>query len=133
MTELQPPRLSKYLLVKTLTLLKEFQEYASIKISGYNLEGSFFTSSQAQSLYFKNCVLRMATFEEATLDDTFFQRCDLTNTDLRNTNLDKDNFRESTLDGLRVSPKDMQGTIISPIQAIQVASLLAVTVMEEGL
>jgi uncharacterized protein YjbI with pentapeptide repeats len=65
------------------------------------------------------------------LEGTIFKGCDLTNADLRNANLQKADLRGSTLDELQVSPKDMQGAIISPAQAIQVVSLLGVSVMEE--
>jgi uncharacterized protein YjbI with pentapeptide repeats len=57
----------------------------------------------------------------------------LTNADLRKTNLKEADLRGSKLDGLQISPKDMQGAIISPTQAMQVVNLLGVTVMDEEL
>lgn len=104
-----------------------------VRFNECNLEGAVFVSSQTKTLYFEDCVLRNATFENASLEGTTFKRCDLTNADLRNTNLQEADFRDSLLDGLQVSAKDMQGAIISPTQAIQVAGLLGVTVMDEDL
>ena len=98
-----------------------------------NLEGAVFASSRAKALHFENCILLTVSFEEANLEGTIFRDCDLRNADLRNTNLQEADFCGSKLDGLQVSPKDMLGAIISPTQAIQVASLLGVTVMDEEL
>ena len=102
-----------------------------VRFKDCNLEGAVFVSSQTKALRFEDCILRNATFEEASLGGAIFKRCDLSNADLRNTILGETDLRGSTLDGLQVSAKDMQGAIISPTQAIQVASLLGVTVMDE--
>lgn len=98
-----------------------------------NLEGAVFVSSQTKALHFESCILCNVAFEGAKLEGAIFKRCDLTNADLRNTNLGEADLRSSIFDGLQVSPKDMQGAIISPTQAVQVASLLGVTVMDEEL
>ena len=73
-------------------------------------------------------MLRGALFEGADLRVVTFTRCDLTNADLQGANLRGADLRGSLLDGLRVGPKDMQGAIIDPSQAIQVAGLLGLTV-----
>ncbi|MFL7870431.1 MAG: pentapeptide repeat-containing protein, partial [Anaerolineales bacterium] len=73
------------------------------------------------------------TFEEAKLEGTIFKRCDMTAANLRNADLKEADLRGSTLDGLQVSAQDMQGAIITPTQAIQVAGLLGVAVMDEEL
>lgn len=104
-----------------------------VRFKDCNLEGAVFVSSQTKALHFEDCILRNATFEEANLEGTIFKHCDLTNADLRNANLGEADLHGSTLDGLQVSPKNMQGAIISPTQAIQVASLLGVTVLDEEL
>ena len=57
-----------------------------------------------------------------------FTRCDLTDADLQGANLRGADLRGSLLDGLRIAPKDVQGEIIDPSQAVQVAGLLGLTV-----
>ena len=78
-------------------------------------------------------MLRAVTFEGANLDGAIFRDCDLTNADLRNASLKQADLRRSKLDELGVFPQDMQRAIISPAQAVQVAGLLGVTVMDEEL
>ncbi len=73
-------------------------------------------------------MLRGALFEGADLRGVMFARCDLTNADLQGTNLRGADLRGSLLDGLRIGPKDVQGAIIDPSQAVQVAGLLGLTV-----
>lgn len=96
-----------------------------------NLEGAVFVTSQAKVLHFEDCVLRNASFEGAKLKGAIFRDCDLRNADLRNADLKQADIRGSKLDGVQVSPKDMGGAIISPLQAVQTVSLLGVTVMDE--
>jgi uncharacterized protein YjbI with pentapeptide repeats len=104
-----------------------------VRFKDCNLEGAVFVASQAKALHFDNCMLRAVTFEGANLDGAIFRDCDLTNADLRNASLKQADLRRSKLDELGVFPQDMQRAIISPAQAVQVAGLLGVTVMDEEL
>jgi uncharacterized protein YjbI with pentapeptide repeats len=73
-------------------------------------------------------VLRGALFDGADLRGVTFARCDLTNADLQGANLRGADLRGSLLDGLRIDSQDLQGAIIDPSQAVQVAGLLGLTV-----
>ena len=93
-----------------------------------NLESAVFASAVFKAARFEGCVLRGALFEGADLRGVVFARCDLTNADLQGANLRGADLRGSLLDGLRIGPKDVQGAIIDPSQAVQVAGLLGLTV-----
>jgi uncharacterized protein YjbI with pentapeptide repeats len=93
-----------------------------------NLESAVFASAVFKAARFEGCVLRGALFESADLRGVVFARCDLTNADLQGANLRGADLSGSLLDGLRIGLKDVQGAIIDPSQAVQVAGLLGLTV-----
>ena len=93
-----------------------------------NLESAVFASAAFKAARFEGCVLRGTLFEGSDLRGVVFTRCDLTNADLQGANLRGADLRGSLLDGLRVNPKDVQGAIIDPSQAVQVVGLLGLTV-----
>ena len=59
-------------------------------------------------------------------------RCDLTEADLLGRKLKSADLRESTIDGIRVGARELEGAIIDPLQAVEVATLLGLTVKEIG-
>jgi hypothetical protein len=59
-----------------------------------------------------------------------FRDCDLSE-DLRTAKLKSADLRRSMITGVQVGIKDLQDTIVTSSQAIQLACLLAVTVHEE--
>jgi uncharacterized protein YjbI with pentapeptide repeats len=93
-----------------------------------NLESAVFASAVFKAARFEGCVLRGALFDGADLRGVAFAHCDLTNADFTGANLCDADLRGSIIDGLRAGPREVQGAMIDPTQAIQVASLLGLTV-----
>jgi uncharacterized protein YjbI with pentapeptide repeats len=94
------------------------------------LEGAIFASTTFKSARFEGCNLREAVFTEADLTNVVFQRCDLTHADLRGSRLSGADFRGSIIDGMQVGALELRGAIIDPSQAVQVVSLLGVSVKD---
>ena len=103
-----------------------------VQISRCNAELSRFWSCAFKAAHFDHCVLREASFADSDLSGVIFRDCDLSQADLRNTKLKGADLRGSTITGVQVGIKELQGAIITPIQAIQLAGLLGVTVQEAG-
>jgi uncharacterized protein YjbI with pentapeptide repeats len=96
-----------------------------------NAELARFWDCSFKAARFDHCVLREASFADSDLSGVIFRDCDLSQADLRNTKLKGADLRGSTLVGVQVGIKELQGAIVTPIQAIQLAGLLGVTVQEE--
>jgi uncharacterized protein YjbI with pentapeptide repeats len=95
------------------------------------LENSNFASATFKAARFENCDLREAVFTEADLGNVVFQRCDLTHADLRGSKLTGADLRGSIISGMQVGAPELKGAIIDPTQAVQVASLLGLSVKEQ--
>lgn len=95
---------------------------------GCNLENAVFAGSTFEAACFEDCVLRGALFDGADLSGVVFRRCDLSHVDLREAKLCEADFRGSQIDGIQLSPRELRGAIIDPIQAVQVAGLFGITV-----
>ena len=93
-----------------------------------NLESAVFASAVFKAARFEGCVLRGALFEGADLRGVVFARCDLTNADLHRRQPAR--RRSARLAHRRAAgrSRDVQGAIIDPSQAVQVAGLLGLTV-----
>jgi uncharacterized protein YjbI with pentapeptide repeats len=102
-----------------------------IHISKCNAELARFWSCSFKAARFDHCVLREASFADSDLSGVVFRDCDLSQADLRNTKLKHADLRGSTITGVQVGVKELQGAIVTPIQAIQLAGLLGVTVQEQ--
>ena len=96
-----------------------------------NMELALFWNGSFASVRFERCVLRNTSFEGANLAGVTFQRCDLSQADLRGAQLVGTDFRGSSIEGMRVGIKELQGAIIDPTQAVHLANLLGMTVLEE--
>lgn len=92
------------------------------------LESAVLASATFRQVRFIRCMLRAAMFDRADLSGVILHGCDLTGADLQGAILRGADLRGSIIDGLRIGPKEMQGAIIDPTQAIQVAALLGLTV-----
>ncbi|MEP7198751.1 MAG: pentapeptide repeat-containing protein [Chloroflexota bacterium] len=103
----------------------------SVAFTDCNLEGAVFAAATFKPARFEKCNLRGASFEEAELSGVVFDQCNLANADLRGATLRGADLRGSVINGLRAGAKELHGAIIDPTQAIQVVSLLGVTVKEK--
>ena len=79
---------------------------------------------------FEQCNLRSASFAGADCRGVVFHGCDLSGADFREAKLESADLRTATINGLQVGVKELQGAIIAPEQAVQVAGLLGIRVQE---
>jgi uncharacterized protein YjbI with pentapeptide repeats len=103
-----------------------------VQLSKCNAELGRFWSCSFKAARFDHCVLRETSFANSDLAGVIFRNCDLSQADLRDTKLKGADLRGSTITGMQVGIKELQGAIVTPIQAIQLAGLLGVTVQEES-
>lgn len=96
-----------------------------------NLEMGIFWNARFRGVRFERCLLRGASFEGADLAGAIFRGCDLTGADFRNTKLEGTDFRGSSIVGLRIGASEIRGTIIDPMQAVDLVHLLGVRVEVE--
>ena len=94
-------------------------------------ERASLVAARMKAVRFEKCNFREAVFEGCDMSGVVFDHCDLSGADLHGSLLAGADFRTSCLDGLRASPHDLQGMIIVPSQAVQVAGLFGVVVKEE--
>jgi uncharacterized protein YjbI with pentapeptide repeats len=96
-----------------------------------NCELAIFWSARFRRVRFDRCLFRRASFEGADLTGVIFRGCDLTGADLRNAKLQGTDLRGSTITGLQVHVRDLEGAIVDPGQALDLAPLLGVHVLSE--
>ncbi|MBX0326629.1 pentapeptide repeat-containing protein [Oscillochloris sp. ZM17-4] len=84
-----------------------------------------------RSVRFERCALRGASFAGSNLSGVIFRDCDLTGADFRETTLRGADLRGSTLAGLQVGLREIQGAIVSPSQAAELAAILGLAVTPE--
>lgn len=102
----------------------------NVLVRDCNLEDAVFAAAKLKSVRFEKCNLRGVSFDQADLNSAAFHECDLTNADLRSAKLHEVDLRGSIIDGMQVGAKELRGAIIDRMQAVQVASLLGITVKE---
>ena len=121
-----------------------------VELSGCRMLGTVLAEGVLEDVYFQNCLmeranfswvtfknarfekcdLREAAFLGANLKGVVFRNCDLSGADLRDAQMAGADLRGATLDGLKVGAKDLQGAILTAMQALQVVGLLGITIQE---
>ncbi len=104
--------------------------FEDVAFNGCTADGAVFGLAKFKAARFERCRMRGATFEGADLTGVVFHECDLAQADLRGAILHGTDFSASKIDGVTVSPGDLQGAIISPGQAVQVVELLGITIKD---
>ena len=97
-----------------------------------SMDSTMFTSGRFRSVRFEKCTMRRLLLEKTVLAGAVFSECDLAEADLTGSTLKGVDFRGSNLAGIHVEERQLQGTIIDSLQAIQVALLLGINVRESG-
>lgn len=97
-----------------------------------NAEGVVFARATFKLARFENCRLTQASFEGADLTDVVFSGCDLTQANFLGAKLSGADLRGSVINQLLVGMRELQGAIIEPAQAVQMAGLLGLVVKEPG-
>jgi uncharacterized protein YjbI with pentapeptide repeats len=97
-----------------------------------SMDSTMFTSGRFRTVRFEKCTMRRLLLEKTVLAGAVFSECDLAEADLTGSTLKGVDFRGSNLAGIHVEERQLQGTIIDSLQAIQVALLLGINVREPG-
>ncbi len=105
---------------------------ADILFKDCTMESALFTAGRFRSVRFERCTLRRVFFEKMNLTGAVFLKCDMAGVDFPNSELKGADFRGSEVGEMHVEGRQLQGTIIDPLQAIQIVSLLGVSVKELG-
>jgi uncharacterized protein YjbI with pentapeptide repeats len=105
-------------------------QFEHVLMRDCKLEGAVLAATKCKVVRFERCDLRGVSFEEADLTGVVFQQCDLSEADLRGSKLNGADLRGSILNRVQVGAKELHGAIIDPTQAVQVVSLLGLTVKE---
>jgi|GEM_PF-245888 len=88
-------------------------------------------SSTLRAVRFERCSLRAASFVGSDLTGVVFHSCDLSGADFRDATLRGTDLRGSTITGLQVGLRELQGAVVSPAQAVELAQLLGLVVAPE--
>jgi len=117
-----------------------------VELKSCKLTGSDLTESSLQHTLFEDCIApylllsqtkcRKVSFEKTTLTEADFYRAQLTDVEFSRCDIDKAQFSGTKLAGIDLSscqfyqlgltPRELQGCIIAPAQAIALISLLGV-------
>jgi uncharacterized protein YjbI with pentapeptide repeats len=84
--------------------------------------------AKLQNCIFEKCNLTDADFYDADLSGTVFRGCDLSRADISHARLAGADIRDCRLDGMRGTPSNMDGLLISPDQAALLITLFGVRV-----
>jgi uncharacterized protein YjbI with pentapeptide repeats len=103
----------------------------NVLIKGCSAIGAQFWSTSFKHVRFENCILRDADFQRADLSGVVFDKCDLSNAKMADAKLLGADLRGSTIEGVRLGLKELQGVIVDMEQAISIARLLGVVVKME--
>lgn len=98
-----------------------------------NAEAGRFWNTSFRASRFEHCSLKAASFENSDLSGVLFHKCDLREADLRRAKLKGADIRGCQIDGAQIGVSELKGLIVSPAQAVELASLFGVVVRaEEG-
>jgi uncharacterized protein YjbI with pentapeptide repeats len=78
---------------------------------------------------FDTCNLQDADFGEADLSGSVLRSCNLVSADFRSAVLKHTDLRQSQTDGIIIEPRDLDGAIVDPAQAMDFARLLGLQIM----
>jgi uncharacterized protein YjbI with pentapeptide repeats len=92
------------------------------------MDFSLLRMTRLQQCVFESCNLTDADFYGADLTGVIFRDCDLSRADLSHTKLAAADLRGCQLDGLRGTPSNLDGLIISPDQAPLLITIFGVRV-----
>jgi uncharacterized protein YjbI with pentapeptide repeats len=122
--------------------------FERVEITSTRLTGAIYAEAQMKSVLFRECklnfvLMRMAKlqncifekcnltdadFYDADLSGTVFRGCDLSRADISHARLAGADIRDCRLDGMRGTPSNMDGLLISPDQAALLITLFGVRV-----
>ncbi len=96
------------------------------------MESAIFANGRLTSVRFENCRMRRTMFDTMGFKGVTFFKCDLTGADVSGSRLERVDFRGSELSDFRIESRQLQGTMMDPLQAVQMAILLGIIVKDPG-
>ncbi|HEY3330891.1 MAG TPA: pentapeptide repeat-containing protein [Capsulimonadaceae bacterium] len=81
--------------------------------------------------WFSACDLRDADFSGADLTGATFEECNLTGASFLNAKCGGVDIRSSSMERLQIGPTELRGLVVTPIQAIQLAAVFGLRVLNE--
>jgi uncharacterized protein YjbI with pentapeptide repeats len=93
-----------------------------------NLQLSQFRFAEFERVRFERCDLTGGDFHGADLRHAVFDDCELKDVDFHEGNLSGADIRTSRSEGVRIGPDKLRGLVVSPMQAVQLASVFGLVV-----
>ena len=90
-----------------------------------------FGGSHFERCAFTRCTIKEGGFIQCQQKSLAFQQCDLQSCSFVNTSLKEVHLENNKIDGLLVNEDSLKGVYVSPQQAILLASLLGIHIVEE--
>ncbi len=92
---------------------------------------SSINESKLENIVFEESKLLTTDFFNSKLKNTHLKKCDLTESKFMDTSLAGIDISSSFFESLSIKKEDLEGCIVSPLQAIQMASLMGLVVKED--
>ncbi len=105
--------------------------FADVSFTDCQFQFAQLRFSKLQGALFETCNLRDCDFSGADLTGATFDRCDLTGAMFVGAKLDRVDLRSSAIEGIAVGPDDIKGAIVTALQAIVIASVFGLSVLDE--
>jgi uncharacterized protein YjbI with pentapeptide repeats len=102
--------------------------WSSVLFQECKLELALLRMARLERCVFEHCNLSEADFYAADLSGAIFRKCDLSRVDLSHAKLTGADIRDCRIDGMRGTPDDMAGLLISADQAPLLITLFGVRV-----
>ena len=117
-------------------------EFIDCKLMGTNFGESTFNHvrnsryinlamSKTNQMQFSRCDLQNGSLNDCRLQATAFEHCSLIQADFSHTRLRNIDLRTSRINGLQINISDLQGAIVSSIQAMELLPLLGVVINDD--
>lgn len=97
-----------------------------------NCNGNYscFRFSNLGQVSFNNCILENGDFEVSVLSKVFFDNCNLQQAQFSKTKLKDIDLSTDNIDGIGVRIEDLNGAIVSPLQAVSLARKMGLIIKE---
>ena len=86
--------------------------------------------SKINQAHFSTCNLRNSDINDCRLTSIAFEHCELVESEFSHTSLKGIDFSNSHIEGIRVNLPDIRGAIVNTMQAIDLTSLLGLTIKD---
>lgn len=100
----------------------------NVLIRDSNLQLAQIRFGHVKRVRFERCDLRKADFFSTEMENVVFDDCDLSETDFSLSKLAKVDIRTSRIEGVRLQREVFQSVSVTPIQAVQLASVFGLVV-----